>query len=297
MDQSFLEEFEHYLEGQGLASSTIGYHKTWVLRFLNHLEFTESGLSSMTIEHVDSFLALWLPSLARRTKHIPVAAMRHMLRFLFSRHVLDTDLSVQVIGPRTYRGEFLPKGLQRSEIARIVGQVDPDQPEGRRDYAIIMLFATYGLRVSEILELKVRDIDWQRDRISVYRPKTKDHLELPLLPEVGNAIVRYLEDRQSLRTDSPLLFPFSLKCGSAKVGSIVKAYGRKAGVDVAGRATKVFRHSLAMEMVSSGSPFKAISDALGHRHCSSTYVYAKTDIKRLRQAALCPPGGDACLSC
>lgn len=293
MKQGFLNEFEHYLKQRGLASGTVSNHKLWVLRFLEYLESTETSFSETTIEHADSFLALWLPSLARRSRHVPVASVRHLLRFLFLKGILADDLSASIIGPRIYRNENLPKGLEWNEVAKLLSQIDPAQPEGRRDYAIIMLLATYGLRVSEILELKVRDIDWQRDRISVYRPKTKDHLELPLLPEVGNAIVRYLEDRQSLRTDSPLLFPFSLKCGSAKVGAIVKAYGRKAGVDVAGRATKFFRHSLAMEMVNCGLDFKAISDALGHRHRSSTYVYAKTDIKRLREAALCPPGGDA----
>lgn len=292
MKQDFLDEFEHYLKQRGLASSTAGSHRMWGRRFLEYLESAETPVPNATIEHVDSFLALWLPSLARQSKHMPVASMRHLLRFMFSNAMLDADLSINVIGPRIYRNESLPKGIDRDEVARILNQIDQEQPNGCRDYAIVMLFAIYGLRVSEILGLKVRDIDWQHDRINVYRPKSRDYLELPLLPEVGNAILHYLKSERPPHTGSPLLFPFSLKCCSAKVGAIIKAYSRKAGVDVTGRTTKVFRHSLAMEMVNCGVGFKAISDALGHRHKSSTYVYAKTDIKRLRQAALCPPGGD-----
>lgn len=209
--------------------------------------------------------------------------------------MVERDLSSLVISVRIYRNEFLPKGLKRSEIIRVLGQVDRRAEHGMRDYAIMILLATYGLRVSEILSLKLADFDWGHDAIRFYRPKTRDHLDLPLLAEAGNAVIDYLRHERP-RVAAPELFVFPQKEKTAKVMSIARKYFQRAGIEVTGNVTRTFRHSLAMEMVSRDVPFKVISDALGHRNGDSTYVYAKTDVTKLREAALCPPGGESCPS-
>jgi len=293
MEQEILAGYREYLRRRGLADSTVRSHLRWVSRFLDFRHASGMDGNEIEMSEIDGFLGVWLPSLSRRSRSIPVAMMRRFLRFLYREGITDRNLADLVIGVRIYRNECLPKGLKRSEVIKVLNQVDRESEHGLRDYAIMILFATYGIRASEILCLKLADFDWENDAIRFYRPKTRDHLDLPLLAEAGNAVIDYIR-RERPRVTSPELFVFPQKEKLAKVIAIARRYFKKAGIEVSGNVTKVFRHSLAMEMVSQSVPFKLISDALGHQNNESTYVYAKTDIAKLREAALCPPGGEPC---
>lgn len=291
MEQTIWNDYEQHLKRRGIADSTILNHKRWVKRFLDNIDGAALALNDITIRDVDAFCNEWLAPVPRRSKQIVVATLRSFLRFLFLKQIIADDLSVHVIGVRLYREENLPKGLPRSEISRVLKLIDKDKKNGYRDYAILMLFAEYGIRLSEVLELKVNDIDWEHDKIRFYRPKSKDYLELPLLPSVGNALFDYIrKERSCMKTSALFVFPQAEK--KAALQRIVKKHIKKAGITLQPRnASKVFRHSLAMEMVRQNVPFKLITDSMGHRDCASTYIYAKTDIERLREAALPVPGG------
>lgn len=287
---SAMEQYLATMRRRGRAERTIESHRLWLTRFLQNRQPEREENVEIRIEEVDVFLTIWLPSLARRTRHSPLAALRGFFRFLFQEGLAQTDLSVQIMGLRIYRNEFLPQGLNRDEIKRVLEKIDRNSPHGIRDYAIILLMATYGLRVSEVVALTLESVDWEHDRILVTRPKSRDELDLPLLSEVGNAIVDYLrKERPSGQSDALFVLPQRGKTHA--VMGIVRKYLRKAGLKRQGHVTSLFRHSLAMEMVGQGIAFKEISDVLGHRHLASTYVYAKSDVERLRLAALPAAGG------
>lgn len=290
MEDDIVDVYVDGLRQAGLCESTIRNYRCWVSRFVNECGKREA-LDALQIADVDAFLARWLPSLSRRTRHAPISALRRFLAFLHRQEIIGTDLASQVIGVRAYRDESLPHGIDRREIKRVLAQVDRGGPTGVRDYAILLLMAVYGLRASEVLGLTTRSLDWEHDMLRVERPKTRDRLDLPLLPEVGNALLDYLR-RMRRPVDTGPIFVFPQKNKTPAIAWIVKRHLRKAGIDLNGRITSLFRHSLAMEMVKQGAPLKDIGDALGHRHLASTYVYAKSDIERLRLAALsCPEGG------
>lgn len=291
MEQAIWNDYEQHLKRRGIADSTILNHKRWVKRFLEDVESATSALNNIALVNVDEFCKKWLTPVPRRSKQAVVAALRSFLRFLFLKQIIADDLSVHVIGARLYREENLPKGLPRSEISRVLRHIDKGKKNGHRDYAILMLFAEYGIRLSEVLELKANDIDWEHDKIRFYRPKSKDYLDLPLLPSVGNALFDYIR-KERPRIKVPTLFVFPQAEKKAALQRIVKKHIKKAGITLPHRmGSKVFRHSLAMEMVRQNIPFKLITDSMGHRDCASTYIYAKTDIERLREAALPLPGG------
>jgi len=295
MEDDIVDVYVQELRQAGLSESAIRNHRCWVSRFVNECG-EGAALDTLRIAEVDAFLARWLPSLSRKTRHLPVSALRKFLAFLHRRDIIEADLASQVIGVRAYRDESLPHGIDRCEIKRVLAQVDRSGPNGTRDYAILLLMAVYGLRASEVLGLTTRSLDWEHDILRVERPKTRDRLDLPLLPEVGNALLDYLR-RMRRPADTGPIFEFPQKNKTQAIAWIVKRHLHKAGIDLNGRITSLFRHSLAMEMVQQGVPLKEIGDALGHRHLASTYVYAKSDVERLRLAALsCPEGGARCLS-
>ena len=129
-------------------------HNRWVSRFLEYKEALGIDLSDLGIGEVDSFLIQWLPTLSRRTRHGVIGVMRKFLGFLHHEDIIKTNLAAQVIGVRAYRDVFLPKGLSRCEVERVLTQVDREKQHGQRDYAVVILLAIYGLRASEVVALQ-----------------------------------------------------------------------------------------------------------------------------------------------
>lgn len=284
MESSELDEYLDSLRQGSRANATIENHRRWVTRFLGSRPPREGWGARMVLEEVERFLASALPTLSRHARSAPLTALRGFLGFLYRRGYISTDLSGSLFGPRIYSNEFLPKGLPRHQVRRVLEQVDRSGPNGLRDYAIIMLLSTYGLRASEVASLRLDSINWRNDTLRTWRPKTTDYLTLPLLPEVGNAIIEYLRERVDNR--EPLLFPFPSKNPASAVTGVARKYLRKAGLLTAGRVTHLFRHSLGMELVARRIPIRTIGGVLGHRQLVSTSIYAKCDIEGLREAAL-----------
>jgi len=116
------------------------------------------------------------------------------LRHLYRRGHIAADLSDTVIGPRIYEHEGIPSALRAEEVQKVIEVTGADlSPAGLRDHAILLLLARYGLRAAEIVRLRLEDIDWRRDVLRVRHTKTGTCLELPLLAEPGEALLRYLE--------------------------------------------------------------------------------------------------------
>ena len=103
------------------------------------------------------------------------------------------DLSPQIIAPMLYAYETIPSALSLEQIATVLKSTRDDQsPIGLRDYAILLLLSTYGLRVGEITRLRLDDIDWRADTLRIHHSKTGAHSLLPLMEPVGEALINYL---------------------------------------------------------------------------------------------------------
>jgi integrase len=162
---------------------------------------------------------------------------------------------------------------------------------GLRDYAILMLLARYGLRAGEITGLRLDDVDWRKEVIRIRHTKTAAFSWLPLLPEVGEAILRYLQKARPqtslreifIRSIAPYR-PF--KSGSS-LYTPVRCRIDAAGISAGGkRGPHAFRHACAVSMTRASVPLKEIGDLLGHRSTESTLVYLKLATEDLRAVAL-----------
>jgi len=162
---------------------------------------------------------------------------------------------------------------------------------GKRDYAILLLLATYGLRAGEITRMRLEDIDWRGERIRITQSKTGCSSELPLMAPVGEAIIEYLrrarpqsEHREVFLRHRAPYTPFA--CGSC-LTSMVNRRLRSTGLPFAGKhGTHAFRYARAVSLLRASVPLKAISDVLGHRSSSSTDVYLKLATDDLRDVGL-----------
>jgi integrase len=169
-------------------------------------------------------------------------------------------------------------------------------PVGLRDYAILILLSTYGLRAAEVVNLRLEDIDWRRDVLCVRHSKTGTYSELPLLREPGEAVLRYVEKARPPGVHREIFLRIQTPHRPFKNGSILNcitsARLRAAGVTPQGRkGPHAFRHARAVSLLRSGVPLKIIGDMLGHTSAAATAEYLKLATEDLRTIGLDLPGG------
>lgn len=298
--QDIVRDYNTWLcDLRGLHPLTRSRRTKYALRFLASLgqRADQKGLADLSVCDVDAYLTQCGSGLQRGSIKDCTVGLRDFLRHLYRSGRTATDLAGRVIGPRIYKHEDIPSALRAEEVQRVVEVTREDpSPAGLRDYAILLLLATYGLRAGETVRLRLEDIDWRRDALRVRHSKTGTHSELPLLREPGEAVLRYLEKGRPpsahrevflrvLAPHRPFKYGSTLNC-------VTSARLRAAGITPQGRkGPHAFRHARAVSLLRSGAPLKVIGDVLGHRSAAATAEYLKLATKDLRAIGLELPGG------
>ena len=178
----------------------------------------------------------------------------------------------------------------RGQAQQVLQGVNRESCVGRRDYAILQLLFTYGVRGGQVRALRLEQIDWTRNQILFEPSKNGKASLLPLTPEVGESLLDYL---QHSRAPSPYhqVFlttraPYHPLPRSSTLAAIVDRSIRAVGIDIPHNGAHVFRHAFATRMLQQGHPLKAVADVLGHRYLGTTFIYTKVDFNSLRQVAL-----------
>ena len=287
---SRLDEYcEWAKQERGLSDASIDRFGRTIRQFLRWYGPLGRPLSGIHANDVDAYLALgsgqgW----ARVTIRNVVDALRAFFRFGAQQGWCPPHLAAAIRGPRIYAQENLPAGPSWADVERLFAGLDPNRPADVRDRAILMLFAIYGLRESEVARLRLDDIDWEHDQLRVPRAKRREPQVYPLLPSVGNALIRYL---RSVRRCSPhrevfltLVSPYRpLSVGG--LYDMVSARLKALNVQSIHHGPHCLRHACAARLVAEGLSLKEIGDHLGHRSSSATRVYAKVDLPGLREVA------------
>lgn len=161
---------------------------------------------------------------------------------------------------------------------------------GRRDYAIVLLLYTYGVRGGQVRTLRLEDINWEQNQILFKALKHGKDSRLPLTPEVGESLLDYLQkSRPSYSYPNVFLTcraPYHPLPRSSSLSVIVERSIRAAGIEIPNRGAHAFRHCFATRMLHKGHSLKEIADVLGHHHLGTTFIYTKVEFNALRQVAL-----------
>lgn len=218
--------------------------------------------------------------------------VRRFLKYVFLRKGVEQDLSFAVAGAKCFRHCGLHDVLTESELNQILGCVDRSNAIGRRDYAILLLAARYGMRPSDIRKILLDDIHWRQNQIVFSQSKTGKQLILPLLPEVSKALIDYLRDgRPSTQVRNIFVrhkAPFEPFVPDNNLSRIMINALYRAGLDQRDGSGGLYllRHTLATRMLGANVPIKTIGDILGHTSMDSTLGYTKIDLPHLRSASL-----------
>lgn len=289
-------DYRHYLERvRGLSASTVSAHAATAKEFLLFLDHDvrPEGLHELRVADVEAFVGKSARRVGRGRMAQVTAMLRSFLRFLAAEGEGPAGLDGQVESPRIWRDERLPRSLSWEEVRAFLRSIDRSTPKGRRDYAMFLLIATYGLRTSEVRALELDDLSWKARQIRVPRPKVGTPLLLPLTDEVGTALLEYLRgDRPPtdcrqvfLRVEIPLG-----PLGRGAVGDAFRRWTRCAGIAMPVRGgPHSLRHALALHLLREGAALKTIGAVLGHQSAEATGVYLRLDVDDLRDVALPVP--------
>jgi integrase/recombinase XerD len=219
--------------------------------------------------------------------------LRNVMKIAYKTGSLATDLSDIFERIHLRQGRNIPSAYKPEEIEALLGVVDRANDIGKRDYAILLIAARLGLRVSDIRTLTFDNIDWVSNQIRLTQSKTGVEVELPLLEEVGWAIIDYIKNARP-KSESHCVFikhtpPFEHFSENYNFSYMIGKYFHKAEVTIPHgkqHGLHSLRHSLASNMLAVGTPMPIVSEALGHVSTKSTSVYLKIDIPQLKKCAL-----------
>jgi integrase/recombinase XerD len=215
--------------------------------------------------------------------------LRVFLRYLHRERLLARDLSKCVETARGYRLSSLPRSITWDDVRRMLEAVDRRTVAGRRDYAILVVLVTYGLRGREVAAMTLEDIDWKRERIRVPERKAGHSTGYPLSPTVGTALLEYLQHGRPKTTERRIFLRVLAPRGpltTAAISGRVAYYLHRAGINVPRAGSHTLRHTCVQRLVDADFPFKVIGDYVGHRTPESTDIYTKVAIDALREVAL-----------
>lgn len=277
----------------GWVNGTIISRRAWMKRFIRHL-IAERGIRRWK-DVVATDVPAYLSSLqvSHTSKAVACYSIRAMFRILFVQGILFTPLH-ELIPPFWRPGEAKLSTIWRpTECASVLASVDRSTAIGKRDYAVLLLAMRLGLRACDIRHLCLDNIHWERSCLEIVQQKTHEPLTLPLLPEVGDALIDYLRHGRPsgqfrevfLRHLAPH-GPYRKYC----FHYMLRAYRKKAGLPARQyrMGLSSLRHTLATQMLEDGVGVETIAGVLGHTNVETTRRYIRVDLPMLRQAALDP---------
>ncbi len=286
---SELQQFLSYLcTERGFAEATIENRQKSLSPFFDWLSEQGLPLSHVGVNEISTYQrACACHGWKRTTISFHVQSLRGFFRYAASQG-WTLDIASGIGAPRLYSNEAIPQGPSRDDVRKLLANEFGTSPVQIRNRAMLLLFAVYGFRLSEVRLLQLDDVDWEHDRILIRRAKSRKSQEFPLEKEVGNAILRYLKDVRP-QSNHRVLFlslrqPFR-PLSRGGLSTMVHTRMRAVNADLTHHGAHSLRHACATHLLSRGLTLKEIGDHLGHVSAAATRMYAKVDILALRQVA------------
>jgi site-specific recombinase XerD len=276
---------------RGFADSTMAGYHGWITDFLRRVLPRGRSLQTLSPTSLDSYVQSRGPELAETTFRTAIKCIQAFLLDCYQQGRLPQRLDLIDL-PRSFRRDLPPRALPWTLIEQLLKSIDREDRSGRRDHAMLHLMAHYGLRTGELTYLTLDSINWRARTLTVWQPKTRSTLVLPLHAQTLGFLTEYLK---LSRPKTPL--PWLFLRATAPVGPMTKfsaSYvflqrARRSGLPISGYSAYSLRHAFAHQLFQRGVGMKAIGDLMGHRSLVSTSVYLRLQSDSLREVALPVP--------
>ncbi len=250
-----------------------------------------SDLSAITPIQVRDFM-LKISSDRPKSMDDVVDALRKFFRYLDERIGINSSIYIILTAPRS-RDHRIKPCMKTNEVSQMLLKIDRAVPKGKRDFAVLTLAATTGLRAGDLANLKLTDVVWRKRELHFIQGKTQAMLMLPLQKNVMNALADYILHGRP-PSDSEYLFlrsvaPYHHFHDGVSISCIFRKYLSEAGIrhlPSDGRTLHGIRRMIGTHMITSGTPVTTVAQILGHRGIKATKRYISLDVEGLRKCAL-----------
>ena len=288
-----INEFRLYLQlERSLSANTLDAYLTDVEKLKQFALTLPSSPEpeKITYEQLKTFIR-WIHELGvhPRSQARILSGIRAFYKFLLLTDKIDSDPTSLLESPKI--GRKLPEVLSIEEIDRMIATIDLSKPNGQRNKAMLETLYSCGLRVSELIHLKITDLHFDSGFIRVTGKGNKERL-VPISPRAIKEITLYMPDRHNLinkirKEDENILF-LNLqghRLSRVAVFSMIKELARAIGLKK-NISPHTFRHSFATHLVDGGADLRAVQEMLGHESIQTTEIYTHLDREYLRDTIL-----------
>jgi len=278
----------HVRVEKGLSANTVSAYRRDLVKFENYAKKKKLSLEDVTRDDLVDFLAsLFRQKLESRTVARHLVTLRNFFRFALTQDLITVDPALNLESPKIRRS--LPGYLRLEEIERLLAQPDDKTPIGLRDRAMLDVLYSTGLRVSELIGLRVMDLDRAVGCVRCIGKGDKERI-VPIGKKALALVDRYLRDARpklvpaGKQVNSPTLFINRRGSTLSRVGvwKILSAYGRSARLRVP-LTPHMLRHSFATHLLEGGADLRSVQLMLGHSDISTTQIYTHVVEERLKQ--------------
>jgi integrase/recombinase XerD len=290
--RSSIREFRSYLQlERSLSLNSIEAYLNDIAKLEQFISMKMPDKRPDTVELADLKIFIeWINELgaSARSQSRILSGVRSFFRFLFLTDQISKDPSDLIESPKI--GRKLPEVLSTEEIDRIISEIDLSKPEGHRNRAIIETLYSCGLRVSELVNLRLSNLYFKEGFIRIMGKGSKERL-VPVGEKAIREINLYLEQRRLMpnihNQSQNILFlnRRGKKLSREMIFTIVKNLAEKAGIKK-NVSPHTFRHSFASHLIDGGADLRAVQEMLGHESIITTEIYTHLDREFLREAIL-----------
>ena len=289
--KNIIDNYINYCKNVKLnGENTLYSKKKYLERELAYFHSKDlKGLDKFTIETINTYINDTVKA-GFESKRRNFNVLRDFLNYLFIEDIMDVDLSNYIPKIRRLGKRKLPTYLKQEQVEELLKSIKKNTKYEIRDYTIIIIASRLGLRVSDILNIKLKDIDWKNYKLKVLQPKTNNLNTLPLSREVGWAIIDYIKNSRPKCNNKYLFVKMRYPFDKMNKFYNFNKYFENTNIEVDKENKKGIhnlRHSLAKNMLDNDIPITTISSTLGHNNIDTTSnTYLKIDIKNLKKCCL-----------
>ena len=271
------------------SDNTIKVKRDYLVHLLSYFSKNKiNDLKAMKGEDIITFINETIDK-GKVSKRRTFYVLREFLNYLFIEQILQEDLSILVPKIKQNRRIKIPTYLKTESVEELLGSISKESDIEKRDYVIILIAARLGLRVNEILNIKLKDIDWRNNKIKVHQSKNNNINILPLSKEIGWSIINYIKGGRPKCNNEYLFVKHKYPFEKLNQFNNFNKYFEKADIDIEENNKKGIhnlRHSLATNMLNKGIPLPIIASSLGDSIETTSNTYLKVDKNRLKECYL-----------
>ncbi|WP_373230585.1 tyrosine-type recombinase/integrase [Cohnella sp.] len=294
--EAVFNAFMDFRKNAGISSRTLESYAIYLERFSQYLlNHAVTHVTEIDVPHIHGFIQSTASAYRTATVYCTSCLLRVLFRYLYERQLITKNLGIFVPSVKCSKKSKIPSAYSQEEIRQLLACIDRGNPKGKRDYAMLLIAVRLGMRASDICGLTFDNFKWESNTIELKQGKTDEPIVLPLLNDVGEAVIDYIKYGRPTVEMKEVFLRLSAPIGQMKaptLHSVVTHYMSKASITIPEgkkHGPHALRHSLASALLHNNTPMPVISEVLGHTDSDTTSVYLKIDTLHLREYALDVP--------